>query len=65
MGALAIIKLVTELGLPLALKLIESWKNPKSDDPTPDEWIALLKQHHSLTKTYDQQIADAETRAKK
>lgn len=57
-----IIQLVATHGLPLAIGLIEKWTKDEPTNPTPAEWLAILKAH-SLTRTYDEQVKAAAIRA--
>jgi hypothetical protein len=52
-----IIKLIANAGIPLAVELINVWKSSGTKEPTPQDYLDLIKKHHSLTLTYDEQIA--------
>lgn len=60
-AALAIQALV-QYGIPFAVSAFERWNKEEPNNPAVSDWLALLKSHPSLSKTYDQHIADAEKR---
>jgi hypothetical protein len=59
--ALIIANLIVTHGIPLATAIVEKWSKDEPANPTPAEWLALLKSP-SLTLTYDQQMAAAAKR---
>lgn len=59
--ALIIAQLIGNVGLPLAISIIEKWSKDEPGNPSPREWLDLLNAP-SLKLTYEQQIAAAEIR---
>lgn len=57
------IQTILQYGLPFAVSVFEKWNKEDPSNPTVAEWLALLKSHPSLSKTYDQIVADAEQKA--
>lgn len=60
MTAAVILPLLAQYGPAFVAAIMDLIKS--SPDPTPDQWLTLLK-HPSLTLTYDQQIEAAKIRA--
>jgi hypothetical protein len=59
--ALIIAQLIGNVGLPLAISIIEKWSRDEPTNPSPREWLDLLNAP-SLRLTYAEQIKAAEAR---
>lgn len=57
-----ILQALATQGLPLVISIVERWTKEEPANPVPADYLALLKAH-SLTRTYDEQIQAAESRA--
>lgn len=62
MGAIPIITLIAQYGVPFVQQIVSLWKKQQPDNVEAQEWDTLLA---TLAKTYESYIKDAEEKASK